>query len=99
MESELIVHWGRRCCTASCSRIVHVRALLPCPVRSKLTSSGKRALQAARTWGLRVAGFGASIPIPRGECAHPQSSDWETVWGVGGAQHKHDAQSFFPYLG
>ena len=64
MESELIVHWGRRCCTASCSRIVHVRALLPCPVRSKLTSSGKRALQAARTWGLRVAGFGASIPIP-----------------------------------
>jgi hypothetical protein len=52
-ESEHMVHWGRRCCGAPCSRIVRIRALVQCPVGSKLTSSGGIALQAARSWELK----------------------------------------------
>jgi hypothetical protein len=52
-ESEHMVHWGRRCCGSPCSRIVRICALVKCPVGSKLTSSGGRALQAARSWELK----------------------------------------------
>ena len=63
-ESEHMVHWGRRCCGAPCSRIVRIRALVQCPVGSKLTSSGGIALQAARSWELKRYGFTCTISTP-----------------------------------
>ena len=64
-ESEHMVHWGRRCCGAPCSRIVRIRALVQCPVGSKLTSSGGIALQAARSWELKRYGFTCTISTPK----------------------------------
>ena len=47
----------RRCCGAPCSRIVRIRALVQCPVGSKLTSSGGRALQGCTDLGTQKVGI------------------------------------------
>lgn len=50
-ESERIVHWGRRCYGALCSRIVRGHALLPYPVRA---SSPPAAREASSLHGIGV---------------------------------------------
>ena len=64
VESELIVHWGRRCCGALCSRIVRAACASALPCESKLTSSGKRGLQPTRNWCCESTGFQCTIPPP-----------------------------------
>ena len=54
VEHEHMVHWGRRSFGVPCGQMVRICALVQCPVRGKLTSSGVKALQNARTWVLKL---------------------------------------------
>jgi hypothetical protein len=50
-ESEHMVHWGRCCCGAPCSRIVRIRALVQCALwGASSPPAAEEPSRAARSW-------------------------------------------------
>ena len=75
VESEHMVHWGRAASVRAPSWIVCALPLVQCPRRSKVTSSGGMVSFPARTWGLKLLRYCATLPPSTDSASAPLSAD------------------------